>query len=104
MCLACVRGSKRRSYGSWLSGRRGELLKTNSRLNSDRTRRWRPHSYSWTIGAVGTKSPVQITQEQGGSHEVQTFGKTQRHTVVLQKKPVRGEAGGNLFSWFSVSQ
>lgn len=32
--VRCVSSSKRRSYGSWLSGQRGELLKTNSRLNS----------------------------------------------------------------------
>ena len=32
----CVSSSKRRSYGSWLSGRRGELLKTNSLQNSGR--------------------------------------------------------------------
>lgn len=97
VCSARQYGSKRRSDGSWVSGLRGEVLKTNSGLNSGGTRRWRPHSQSWTVGTAGKENTLsQIGRERGSSHEVQTFGKTTRNEFISRAESV-GMRGKRVF-------
>lgn len=78
-----VSSSKRRSYGSWLSGQRGEVLKTNSLLN--RGRDASEATFLLLFRWLGSKRrATSKSLEQSRSHEVQTSGKTR--SLTLQKK------------------
>lgn len=86
VCQACASSSKRRSYGSWLSEWRGELLKTNSQLNSGCDAVLEPTFVSewWEKGLRGGGTPCpQPVESSAGAMKYRPLV---RDTSFIQKK------------------